>query len=703
ALLLTSPAINAGDSSGAPAFDQRGSNRVVCGAMDIGAFEFQDVQPPEVSTLPTDLVTFDSARLEGEVSPSGLETMAWFEWRTEANGAYAYPTSVTNVGGGISVVGVSYLLLLQEGLRPGVVHHYRLVASNCAGTVAGGDRVFTPPLTTPATNDLPGVFKGAVAWGDYDNDDDLDLVFTGMSASEGPIARVYRNMGGGVLVIETNALLPGVMSSAVAWGDYDNDGDLDLLLTGSTNGQDNALISHLYRNDGGTNFVQVDAGLPGVRNGSAAWGHFDNDGWLDLLLTGSTNGQDSGSICLLCRNQGGTNFVRIEAGLAGVQDSAVACGDYDNDGNLDLALTGTSAAGSRVARLYRNHGQSAFTWNTDAVLPAVRYSSVAWGDYDQDGDLDLLLTGSSTTGKTACIYRNNGNDIFIWNTNAALPGVFRGTGAWGDCDNDGDLDLLVAGEGEGSRLAQVFRNDGAGAFAEIRADLPGVLDTAAAWGDVDNDGDLDLLLTGDISSSAGICVILQNHTTYTNTPPEAPTSLTTSLLPEGARLGWQPAADAQTSGSGLTYNLRVGTAPGGCDVVSPQANPANGFRRVPQLGNVQHRLFAVLANLQAGTTYYWSVQAVDTAFAGGPFAEEQSFVAGTPEPPLILSLTALPGPTFRLDGLGAPGLLHTLLISTNLAEWVAGATNAAGSDGSLKFLDTPPPNWPACFYRLRCP
>jgi hypothetical protein len=168
---------------------------------------------------------------------------------------------------------------------------------------------------------------------------------------------------------------------------------------------------------------------------------------------------------------------------------------------------------------------------------------------------------------------------------------------------------------------------------------------------------------------------------------------------------WQAATDAQTLRPGLTCNLRVGTTPGGYVVVSPEANPTNGFRRVPQLGNAGHRLFAVLTNLQAGTICYWSVQAVDTAFAGGPFADERSFVAGTPEPPLILGSTVLPGPTFQfqLDGLGVPGLSHTLQTSTNLVDWVDSATQAAGPDGTLQFQDTPPPEWPACFYRLRRP
>ena len=91
-------------------------------------------------------------------------------------------------------------------------------------------------------------------------------------------------------------------------------------------------------------------------------------------------------------------------------------------------------------------------------------------------------------------------------------------------------------------------------------------------------------------------------------------------------LSWNPASDAETPAAGLSYNLRVGTTPGGSDIVSPQASAAGG-RRLPALGNAQQRLSFPLAFSGTGP-FYWSVQAVDTAFAGSPFAPERSFTVG---------------------------------------------------------------------------
>ena len=148
----------------------------------------------------------------------------------------------------------------------------------------------------------------------------------------------------------------------------------------------------------------VAPGLPGVDGGSVAWGDYDNDGRLDFLLTGLHAVQSS--IAQVWRNTG-SGFTNVTAtvapGLPGVAFSSVAWGDYDNDGRLDFLLTGWIRAGP-IAQLWRNTG-SGFTNVTATVapgLPGVYYSSVAWGDYDNDGRLDFLLTGYQWSRSPDC-------------------------------------------------------------------------------------------------------------------------------------------------------------------------------------------------------------------------------------------------------------------------------------------------------------
>ncbi len=470
--------------------------------------------------------------------------------------------------------------------------------------------------------------SGDLAWGDYDNDGDLDLAIAGDTSLLGScFSKIYRNDGG--TFTDIGAGLTGVRDCSLAWGDYDNDGDLDLALAGYASG---GCVSKIYRNDSGT-FTDIGAGLIGV-SGDIAWGDYDNDGDLDLALAGS-------SVCKIYRNTNGI-FTDIGAGLTGVRDCSLAWGDYDNDGDLDLALAGYSSGA--VSKIYRNDSGT-FT-DIGAGLIGVYDSSLAWGDYDNDGDLDLALAGFAS-GAVSKIYRND-NGVFT-DTGAALTGV-SGDIAWGDYDNDGDLDLALAGYSNVSdNVSKIYCNTN-GVFTQYAyAHLERVKNASLAWGDYDNDGDLDLAMAGYYYSNTSTVMIYRNYGGALNTPPSAPTGLTAS--PSGVNIifSWNAAIDAQTPAGGLSYNLHVGTTPGASDIFSGMASPSTGLRSIPSLGNTQKRLSWTLKGLP-GKTYYWSVQAVDTAFAGSQWAAESTILTYTP---------AITGHIKNLDGTPISGVTVT--------------------------------------------
>jgi hypothetical protein len=166
----------------------------------------------------------------------------------------------------------------------------------------------------------------------------------------------------------------------------------------------------------------------------------------------------------------------------------------------------------------------------------------------------------------------------------------------------------------------VYRNEGSGVFVDIRTRLPGAHYGSAAWGDHDNDGDLDLVVAGDTDAGA-ITRIYSNVGAPANTVPSAPPNLTAVIDGAEVTFSWEIAGDAETPPPGLTYNLRVGTTPGGHQISSAMADGASGYRRVAASGNAQQRTSWTLT--LPGGSYYWSVQAVDGAWAGSPFAAEQ--------------------------------------------------------------------------------
>jgi len=291
---------------------------------------------------------------------------------------------------------------------------------------------------------LPAVSSGSVAWGDYDNDGRLDFLltgFAGLDANRFPIlvSQVWRNLGGGAFA-NINAGLPGTDTGSAAWGDFDDDGNLDFVLTGhSTQGA----IAQIWRNLGNGTFTRLNAGLTGVLYSSVALGDFDGDGKVDILLAGTTNGFVAGAITQVWRNLGNGAFTNINAGLPGVSQGAVAWGHFDNDDRLDLLLTGYSSTGA-VVQIWRNLGNDAFT-NAQAGLPGVSQSAVAVGDYDNDDRLDVLLSGVDASTNTICqLWRNVGEGAFT-SVSTGLPGVRSGSLAWADFDDDGRLDVVLTG------------------------------------------------------------------------------------------------------------------------------------------------------------------------------------------------------------------------------------------------------------------
>ena len=481
---------------------------------------------------------------------------------------------------------------------------------------------------------LKGIDRGCVAWGDYDNDGDLDILLTGAISPEYNkfISKVFRNDNG--FFVDSGTSLIGVHGGSVAWGDYDNDGDLDILLAGWTEDafhSDAPRATKIYRNDG-NRFVDIAALLVGIGGGTVDWGDFDNDGDLDLLLTGIA--RDMGTVTKIYRNDVGDNFIDINAALDPVFRSTAVWGDYDNDGDLDILLAGYSPARpSPIAKIYRNDGGNFVA--ISANLMGVGNATAAWGDYDNGGDLDILLSGFTPASiNETRIYRNdkgNFTDIGI-----SLPGGEEGTVAWGDYDNDGALDVLLG------RINQVYKNDN-GSFANISASLPGSpIGTtnfgrggSISWGDHDNDGDLDLLLTDFcniivfrppylVGVPTACSKVYRNDAPKPNRAPASPFGLAHTVSDYSVSFSWGQAGDDETASAGLTYNLRIGLTPGGGEIVSPMSGASTGYRRVPKSGNMGHANQWKIASLPEGK-YYWSVQAVDPAFGGSAFAPEDSF------------------------------------------------------------------------------
>jgi hypothetical protein len=273
--------------------------------------------------------------------------------------------------------------------------------------------------------------------------------------------------------------------------------------------------------------------------------------------------------------------------------------------------------------------------------------------------------------------------------------------AWGDFDNDGRLDFLLTGTTNGfgnGPISQLWRNTGSGFTNVPIPGLQGVYNSSVAWGDFDNDGRLDFLLTGN-NGSAPISQLWRNNLPGSNAPPAAPAGLSATLSGNTLNLNWTAPADDHTPAAGLNYNVRIGTTPGGSDIVAPQAL-ASGTRLVPQIGNAGPGLTTFYA-LAPGQDYYWSVQAVDTSFAGSPFAAEQVFTIG----PLLSQPLHLGNGVFQFTFTNSASGTWEVRGTTNLALPVASWDNLGlplqVSGNVYQFNDGLAPMHPQRYYLLQ--
>ena len=345
-----------------------------------------------------------------------------------------------------------------------------------------------------------GYFIGC-AWGDYDQDGNVDL-FVCSSVSSGSVTnRLYRNNGNGTFTRITRGTPVNERADAGAavWGDFDSDGDLDLFVSNWAS----PARDFFYRNEGDGTFTKITQGAWVTDSGAgigAAWADYDNDGYLDLYVVNSNNQDDF----LYHNNHDGT-VTRITTGpiyTSGGGSIGCAWADYDGDGDLDLLVANSGPSQSVLQKdvLFRNDGNGVFTRILTGAPVAVGGHSVgvSWGDYDNDGDLDLFVTDVFDNNR---LYRNDGPNGFVRITEGAIvnDGGNSVGAAWGDYDNDGYLDLFIA-RTRADYTAEnnlLYHNEGDGTFSKVTTGA--VMNDVArsfgcAWADFDNDGDLDLFV-----------------------------------------------------------------------------------------------------------------------------------------------------------------------------------------------------------------
>lgn len=466
---------------------------------------------------------------------------------------------------------------------------------------------------------------GKTEWVDIDSDNDLDLIYCGRSANGEFQTYVYESSVVELTLRNTN--LPA--ASSFTFGDYDNDGDQDMLANVDADGASHLV---LLRNDGGFSFTQV-VTIDGLLTTNLQWFDFDNDEDLDFILTG--NRIDTyAPVTRVYKNIGSTFTEVTQTGLPNCSGCAIEAADANGDGYIDIMFTGNP-----TTDLYLAQGNGTFVKYTGSSFMQLTTGDVRWGDFDGDGDLDLLLCGSFHTS----IYENR-NSTFVERSDIPLLGMAGNSGdaiGWFNFDNAGLPDIFVTGTGTATQTGQtarIYKNNGGGSFTEISDAYlrsTGLHNPSIDAADFDNDGDTDLAFVGayyylggtfnpHITSSplsGYFRNTLFNTQPLSNTKPMPPAigSVSEKMYRNEIRFKWEAGSDAETPAGGLFYNFYLRND--SRKIIVPSVNFSNGYRLTNSVPNGSGRS-GFVSGAPEGLLYF-AVQSIDGSKAGSDFSPEK--------------------------------------------------------------------------------
>jgi len=432
-----------------------------------------------------------------------------------------------NDGNGLFVENVSDLI---EGVYASSVNFIDVDGDNDEDFFISGNKSASERISKIFINDGSGVFdeqliqsiqgfgETSSSFGDIDNDNDADLIICGNIGYSGgsyvTSTKLYTNDGNGNFSEETITPFEGVNEGFAFMLDLDSDSHLDIIIAGVTDYYFPKLFTKIYANSGDGNFLESYKGvIPDVNQSFISSADVNNDNTEDLFLIGYDG---SKLISKLFLNNGIGNYTELlNTPFPELRNGSTAFLDVDNDGDQDVIVSGSTFGNQAFTELYLNDGTGVFILETNSFFYERRFTSIDFSDIDNDGDLDILISGSSNSGTTSSYLYENDAGIFSYVSGSNLAGASSGVSLFADIDNDGDEDIFISGNANdfsSSKVAKFYLNDGLGNFtySTTNTGVVGVGYSDASFDDVDNDGDLDLLLAGETSSLTNLTRLYLN-------------------------------------------------------------------------------------------------------------------------------------------------------------------------------------------------
>ena len=492
---------------------------------------------------------------------------------------------------------------------------------------------------------------GTLAWADYNNDGLMDY-FIVAGQGEGPHVGLYRQETDGTftnVTEETDLIFAQLSVGAAAWIDYDNDGCLDLIVAGRTNGNEaSTSMTYFFHNEGPSgnyNLVEnfdIEDLLPQLSpDGQDCKGilfaaaDFDNDGWTDLLVSGYAPFETPMRYIGLFRNtQNGSFELMSNPEFIPMSGTTVYAADFNNDGLMDFVIGGYNddMGDAGTPTVYLNDGDMTFTAVTGFGFGS-HQGTLFPIDVNNDGKMDIIETGRNAStlswDHVARVYINNGDGTSFTSLDETVTGLAGSNSSVGsgDMNNDGWMDYMSIGWCSGSPV-KLFLNNGDNSFTdatEVYPDAARARDGDITFVDYNNDGKLDISLFGYRDGGGDTpenptwpnYLVVNTGTFAANAAPTAPQ--VTSVKQEGADvvLTWQAATDHTTPSEALRYNVYAKGNDGKIFCLSP-ADINTGFLKVNRTNALLNTLSYRFKGMNIND-YTFGVQAVDNSFCGSTF------------------------------------------------------------------------------------
>jgi hypothetical protein len=594
------------------------------------------------------------------------------------------------------------------------------------------------PFESPtALPDADANYSQAIACGDYDKDGWVDVYISRANDQTGAqyINYLYRNVSGAFSMVTIAGITDIARASGgVSWGDYNNDGYIDLYVANAQPGFGQPKPQNsLFLNNGAGSFTDMTGNATtgaiatdqeDTRN--VSWGDYDNNGYLDMYVHNAAIGAygPAKAAASFYSNDGDGTFTDETLATIGnivstnpaytTFGSGIGWSDYNNDGYMDIF---SPSGGGATNKLWKNNQAGQFTDDTPSVMnpSQTSISSCSWGDYDNDGDRDLyavnivdgstvrnfLFNNSSTPSTTSFTDITGAGTIVTDEWNA------QGSG-WADYDNDGDLDMFVVnkdGSGHTGAPSTLYANNGGPGsynFTKIQDYYaPGTVSDSyqgrgMAWLDMDNDGFQDLIvcrqgqpnlyLNNLSNGNHWVMVACEGDGVHTNTTAiGVKVKATASITGQGGVTAQMREISGQTGGGGqneMRAHFGLGNATSITSLeVQWLGSVTNTFSGVPsdkiiylfQIGNGQTRAYTHplggvtvqfnTASAATGSMIMWKYNAApaDNSYSGSAQSQDNSMI--TPD-------GVVADRYWNVSGAGLSGMSYT--ISLDIANLPSG-------------------------------